>query len=132
MSYSIKKNDTVLVLAGKDKGKIGKVMSVNRKDGRVIVEGVNFIKKTKKARSAQDTSGILTQNGPIDISNVQIVCGACGKATRVETRFVEVDGKQVKKRFCKKCGADLDEAMVSAKKTVKKATKKAKTEEADK
>ena len=126
-----KKNDTVLVLTGKDNGKTGKVLRAIPGDNKVVVDGVNVQKKHKKARSAQDTSGIIEQAGPIDASNVLVICPVCNKATRVA--HAEVDGKKV--RVCKKCGKSLD-VKAEAKKapakkaTAKKASKKNKVEEA--
>lgn len=107
---NVKVNDNVVVLAGKDKNKQGKVIAVSPKTNKVTVEGVNIQHKSKKARSAQDTSKIVDQEGAIDISNVMVVCDACGKPTRV--KHSEVDGKSV--RICAKCGAALDKAYVKA------------------
>ncbi len=125
----VKKNDTVLVLTGKDNGKTGKVLRALPGDNRVVVDGVNVQKKHKKARSAQETSGIVEQAGPIDASNVLVICPVCGKATRVA--HAVVDGKKV--RICKKCGKSLDvkaESKKPAKKaTAKKASKKKSTVE---
>ena len=115
----VKKNDTVLVLTGKDSGKTGKVLRAMPSDNRVVVEGVNVQKKHKRARSAQETSGIVEQAGAIDASNVLVICPVCNKATRVA--HAEVEGKKV--RVCKKCGASL-ESKAEAKKTAKKATAK--------
>jgi large subunit ribosomal protein L24 len=116
MSLSVKKGDTVLVLAGKDKGKVGKVNLVNPSDKRVVVEGVNVINKHQKPKNAQDKGGIIKKEGTIDISNVQVICASCNKTTRVAHTFVE--GKKV--RVCKHCGASLD----TSKKVVKKAPAK--------
>ena len=102
----VKVNDNVLVLTGKYKGKQGKVLKADPKAGKVIVEGVNSVSKHEKARKANETSKILTEEAPIDVSNVEVVCDKCGKATRVA--HSEVDGKKV--RVCKKCGAVLDKA----------------------
>ena len=110
----VKKNDTVLVLTGKDAGKIGKVVTAMPADNKVKVEGVNIQKKSKKARSAKETSAIVEQIGAIDASNVMVICPVCNKATRVA--YTEVDGK--KSRICKKCGASLD-AVKEVKKEVK-------------
>lgn len=130
---NVKVNDNVVVLAGKDKGKQGKVVAVSPKANRVTVEGVNVQHKHEKARSAQQVSQIVNVEGPIDVSNVMIVCPACGKATRV--RHDKVDGKSV--RVCVKCGATLDKAYTKAakaeapveeqapKKRVRKRTQKA-------
>ena len=123
----VKKNDTVLVITGKDAGKTAKVLAAMPKDNRVIVDGINVQKKHKKARSAQDVSSIQSQPGPIDASNVMVVCPVCNKATRV-AYAVEGDKKA---RICKKCGAVLDASKQA--KEVKKATKrKTKKETAEK
>ena len=114
----VKKNDTVLVLTGKDAGKTAKVLVALPKDNKVVVDGINVQKKHKKARSAQEVSSIVNQSGAIDASNVLVVCPVCGKATRVAYK-VEGDKKV---RVCKKCGAVLDAGKEA--KEVKKATKK--------
>ncbi len=128
---NIKVNDNVLVITGKDKNKTGKVISSSPKTGKVIVEGVNIQKKHQKARSATDVAGIIDVAGPIDASNVMVICDKCNKATRVAHAIV--DGKKV--RVCKHCNASLDKAFKKeTKKTTaepkKKATRKrtAKTE----
>ena len=122
----VKKNDTVLVLTGKDAGKTAKVLVAMPKDNRVVVDGINVQKKHKKARNAQEVSSIQNQSGAIDSSNVMVVCPACGKATRVAYK-VEGDKKA---RVCKKCGAILDATKEAkeVKKTAKKKTKKAAAE----
>ena len=119
----VKKNDTVLVITGKDAGKTAKVLSALPKANKVVVEGVNMQKKHKKARSAQEVSAIQTQAGPIDASNVMVICPVCNKATRV-SYLVEGDRKV---RICKKCGAVLDTTKEAkeVKKTTKRKTKKA-------
>lgn len=119
----VKKNDTVLVLTGKDAGKTGKVIASNPADNKIKVEGVNVQLKSKKARSANETSAIVKQVGAIDASNVLVVCPACGKATRVAYKL-EGDKKL---RVCKKCGASLDVKKAAPAKTAAKktATKKA-------
>ena len=105
---SIRKGDHVVVIAGKDKGKKGKVTLV---DGEyVTVEGVNIVVKHKKARSAQQKSSRDKRAGAIHISNVQILC-KCGKATRVSHKIV--NGK--KNRVCAKCGEVLDKKFVKIK-----------------
>lgn len=105
---NVKINDNVLVIAGKDKGKQGKVLATSPKANTVIVEGVRVQKKHEKARKANDTSKIVEEAGPISASNVMVVCPTCGKATRVKHLFL--DGKKV--RACKKCGASLDKEFV--------------------
>ena len=124
MSLHVKKGDNVLVIAGKDKGKSGKVLTAIPADNAVIVSGINIVSKHKKPRSAQDKGGIIKKENKIDSSNVQIICPVCGKATRVAHA---VDEKGKKFRQCKKCKASLDKA-VSVKKEAKKETKKAAAE----
>ena len=118
MTLHVKKGDNVLVIAGKDKGKSGKVLTAIPADNAVIVSGINIISKHKKPRNAQDKGGIIKQENRIDASNVQIICPVCGKATRV-AHAVDENGKKF--RQCKKCKASLDKA-VSVKKEAKKAT----------
>ncbi|MBQ5927444.1 MAG: 50S ribosomal protein L24 [Clostridia bacterium] len=102
---NVKVNDNVLVIAGKDKGKQGKVLATSPKANTVTVEGIRVQKKHEKARKANETSKIVEVPGPIDASNVKVVCPACGKAVRVKHSVV--DGKKV--RVCA-CGAVLDQA----------------------
>lgn len=118
----VKKNDTVLVITGKDAGKTAKVLVALPKDNKVVVDGINVQKKHKKARSAQEVSSIQSQSGAIDASNVLVVCPTCEKATRVAYK-VEGDKKV---RVCKKCGALLDakKEVKEVKKTTKRKTKK--------
>ena len=118
---NVKVNDNVLVIAGKDKGVQGKVLATSPKANTVTVEGVRIQKKHQRARKANETSEIVSKPGPIDASNVMVVCPTCGKATRVKHAIV--DGKKV--RVCK-CGATLDKAFS------KKAAKAAVVEEAPK
>lgn len=124
-SINVKKGDNVLVIAGKDNGKVAKVVASNPKTNRVVVEGVNIVTKCKKARSAQEKSSIIKQEAPISASNVMVVCPSCSKATRVA--HAEVDGKKV--RICKKCGASLEisKAKKADKKVATKATAKKET-----
>ncbi len=123
MKMTIKTGDTVLVIAGKEKGKTGKVTAVYAGEGRVLVDGINMVSKHQKPRSQQDKGGIIKKNAPIDVSNVQVVCPVCNKATR--GAHAEVGGK--KARVCKKCGGALDKEFV--KQTKKEAKKTIKAEE---
>ena len=123
MSLNVKKGDNVVILAGKDKGRTGKIVSVNTSAGRVVVDGANEITKHVKARSANQQSRIEKKSGTIDASNIMILCPACNKATRVANK-VE-GGKKI--RVCQKCGAALD---VKAEKNDKK-EKKTKTAAAE-
>ena len=102
----VRKNDTVSVIAGKDKGKTGKVLRSIPDTNKVVVDGVNVQKKHRKARSAQESSGIVNQAGPIDASNVMLVCPKCKKGVRVGYSVLE-NGTKV--RVCKKCGASIEE-----------------------
>ena len=95
----IRKDDLVEVIAGKDKGKRGNVVRVNGDEGKVIVSGVNLVKKAMKKRSQQDRGGISEVEAPLHISNVAIVCKKCGP-TRIGYK---IDGDK-KIRVCRKCG----------------------------
>ena len=103
MSMNVKKNDTVVVLSGKDKGKQGKVLSVQPKDSKVIVEGVNIVTRHTKPRRQGEEGGIIRREAALYASKVQVVCPKCGKGTRVAHKIE--DGK--KTRVCKHCGAAL-------------------------
>ena len=98
----IRKDDTVQVIAGKDKGKTGTVVSVLSKKDAVIVSGVNIVKKAMRKRSQQDQGGIAEIEAPLHISNVAIVCKKCGP-TRIGYK---IDGDK-KNRVCRKCGETL-------------------------
>ena len=105
-AMKIKKGDLVKVIAGKDKDKEGKVISVDQKNGKVLVEGVNMVTKHVKPRSAQQQGGIVKAEAAMYASKVQAVCPKCGKATRVAHKFLE-DGTKV--RVCKNadCGEEF-------------------------
>ena len=100
---NIKRDDKVIVLSGKDKGKQGKVMIADPKAGKVIVEGVNVATKHQKAQKQGQEGGIIKVETPIYACKVQLVCPKCGKATRVAHK---VTGDK-KVRVCKKCGAEI-------------------------
>ena len=120
MKMTVKTGDTVVVIAGKDKGKTGKVAAVYADANKVLVDDVNVVTKHQKPRSQQDKGGIVKKSAPIEASNVMVVCPVCGKATRVA--HSEIEGKKV--RSCKKCNASLDKEFVKAtKKEAKKAVK---------
>jgi large subunit ribosomal protein L24 len=101
----IKKNDQVLVIAGKDRGKKGKVRFAYPKEDRVIVEGANFIKKHTRARGEARQAGIIEREAPMNASNVMLLCGKCGKPTRIGGRTL-ADGKNV--RYCRACQEVID------------------------
>lgn len=104
----IHKGDTVEVIAGKDKGERGEVVRIVNKEGRVIVSGVNVVKRHQKAQqkgNQQIPAQIVEKDAPINLSNVMLVCPACDQKTRVGYRTRD-DGYKV--RYCKKCNADIE------------------------
>ncbi len=101
----VKTDDKVVVISGKDNGKVGKVLKVEPSKNRVYVEGVNIVKKHQKARTQQEQGGIIEREGSVDASTVMLVCPKCGKATRVAHK---VNDNGSKDRVCKKCGAVID------------------------
>lgn len=105
MSAKIRKNDVVMVRSGKDRGRQGKVISVDPKEGRVVVEGINVIKRHTKPRSMMQQGGIVEREASIDLSNIVLVCSSCSKPTRTGFKLLE-NGNKV--RFCKKCSETVD------------------------
>jgi large subunit ribosomal protein L24 len=106
--HKIRRQDNVLVLSGKDRGKTGLVRSVLTKSNRVVVDGVNMMKKHQRPTQQAGVpapGGIVTKEAPLHVSNVMLVCKECGKPARTGVR-VRNDG--IKVRICKKCGADVD------------------------
>ena len=101
----IRKNDTVMIIAGKDKGRKGKVRRAIPKESRVMIEGLNMIKRHSRARKSARQAGIIELEAPVHVSNVMLVCDKCGKLTRVGFRFL-VDGKKV--RICNSCQEVID------------------------
>ena len=99
----IKKGDNVIMLTGKDRGKTGKILATVPAVNRVVVEGLNTIKRHQRARKQGQKGQIIIKERAIDSSNVQLVCPQCGKATRIGHR-VEGDSKL---RICKQCGSDF-------------------------
>ena len=97
---SIRRNDTVKIIAGKDRDKTGKVLMILTNDGKVLVEGVNFVKKHARQTKQNQKGGIIQKEMPIQLSNVMLVCKNCSKPTRVEIK--DESGKS-KIRVCKKC-----------------------------
>jgi len=100
--FKLKKEDTVEIIAGKDKGKRGRILKILRDKDRIIVEGANIVKKAKRRKSKQDRGGIIELEAAIHSSNLLIVCKKCGP-TRIGYK---IDG-DVKTRICKKCGEAL-------------------------
>ncbi|MDR0474685.1 MAG: 50S ribosomal protein L24 [Treponema sp.] len=100
--FKLKKEDSVEVIAGKDKGKRGRILKIVKDKDRVVVEGINIVKKAKKRRNQQDRGGIVEIEAPLHISNVAIVCRKCGPV-RIGYK---IEGEK-KTRICRKCGEAL-------------------------
>lgn len=101
----IKKDDKVKVIAGKDSGKIGKVLKVNRKKQRVLVENINIIKRHTRPSAQNRQGGIVESEAPIHWSNVMVMCNKCIKPVRVKVQQLD-DGKKI--RVCRKCNEQID------------------------
>lgn len=99
----VKKDDTVMVISGDDKGKKGKVVDVSPKEGKVIVSGVHVVSKHTKPRKQGDSGGIIKVDGPIYADKVMPYCSKCDKGVRIKQKIA--DGKKI--RVCAKCGAEL-------------------------
>jgi len=98
---NIRKSDRVMVIAGTERGKEGKVIQVFPKKNRVIIQGINFVKRHTKPRGQTQPGGIIEKEAPIHISNVMLICNKCNKTTKIAKRIMP-DGNRV--RLCKKCG----------------------------
>ena len=119
-NLKIRQGDTVQVLSGKDRGKRGRVIQALPRQGRVVVENLNVVKRHTRPRPIRDSSrmggtqiqpgGVIEKAAPIDVSNVMLVCPTCGLPTRVGYKFKDVKGETVKVRICKRagCGEELD------------------------
>jgi len=110
---NVKKNDTVVVISGKERGREGKVIACFPKVNRATVQNVNMVTRNSKARGQMQQGGQIRKEMPLDVSNLMVKCPKCGKATRVShkvTHETNDEGKQVRRmiRVCKKCGADID------------------------
>lgn len=105
MKTRVKKNDRVVVLSGKDKGKSGKILFVDTEKNRVIVEGLNIVKKTRRPDQQNQKGGIIDIEAPIHISNVLPVCPKCNRGIRVRIKTLD-NGKRV--RICGGCGEIMD------------------------
>ncbi len=103
--YKIRKNDQVMVVSGKEKGKTGRVSRVIPDKGSVLIEKLNMVKRHTKPSGSNRYGGIVEKEAPMNISNVMIICDKCKGPVRVGKKILE-DGKKV--RFCKKCGEDID------------------------
>jgi len=105
MRASIRKNDTVMVIAGRERGKSGKVLRVLCEQERAIVERLNMVKRHTKARGPQSPSGIVEKEAPIHLSNLMVLCDKCNAPVRMGKQLLE-DGRSV--RICRKCKEQLD------------------------
>lgn len=101
----IRKDDKVKVLTGKDRGKIGKVLKVDRKTRRLLVENVNIVKRHSRPSAQNRQGGIIENPAPLDSSNVMLLCSKCIKPTRIKMQQLD-DGKKV--RVCRKCNEQID------------------------
>ena len=101
----IRKNDKVMVITGREKGKIGTVLKVIPRKDRAVVEKLNMVKRHTRAGGKSAQGGIIEKESPIHVSNLMLVCGKCAEPARVGKRVLE-DGSKV--RFCKKCGEIMD------------------------
>jgi large subunit ribosomal protein L24 len=106
MKFKLKKGDFVQVIKGKDKGKKGRILKIFYKENRVLVEGINFVKKHTRPKAVDRQGGIIQVEKPISISNVNFFCLKCSRPTRLGIRFLE-DGSKV--RYCKRCKEIIEE-----------------------
>ena len=116
----VRKGDLVHILSGKDRGKQGRVIDARPKDGKVIVENLNIVKRHTKPRPIQNTSrmgaagmtpgGVVEKPAPLNVGNVMVICPVCNRPTRVGMKEKESHGEQVKVRVCKRadCGEEID------------------------
>jgi large subunit ribosomal protein L24 len=117
-TMKVRKGDVVHILRGKDAGKEGRVLEALPKQGRVVVENINVVKRHRRPRPIQNTTGLggggMTPGGiiglaaPLPVSNVMVVCPVCGKPTRVGTIEKTVKDRKVRVRVCKRCGEEID------------------------
>jgi large subunit ribosomal protein L24 len=105
MSLNIRKNDNVMVIAGKDRGKTGRIIKVLPREHRVVVERINLVKRHLRPRSAQQPGGIVEKEAPIDLSNIMVMCDPCNAPVRLGTKRLG-DGEKV--RVCRRCGENLE------------------------
>jgi large subunit ribosomal protein L24 len=102
---NIRKNDTVMVIAGRERGKTGKVLKVMPAAQRVLIERINLVKRHTRPRPPQQAGGIVEKEAPVHISNVMLMCDKCNAPVRVGRKLL-ADGKRV--RVCRRCGEHLD------------------------
>ena len=105
MTARVRKNDMVMVIAGKERGKIAKVLRVRPEENRAVVERLNIVKRHMRPRGPQSPGGVVEKEAPIHLSNLMLMCERCNAPVRVGTRTLQ-DG--TKARFCRRCDAVLD------------------------
>ena len=105
----IKKNDQVMIITGKDRGKVGKVLKVLLKSDQIIIEKANFVKKHQRARKMGQKGGIIEMEGPIHVSNVKLICNKCKKPAKVTYNYIEDRTRKV--RVCKLCGEIIEKGV---------------------
>lgn len=103
----IKKGDTVLIISGKYRGKTGKVLKAFPKEMKILVEGVNIVKKHQKPKKEGEKGQIIEIPKPIPVSKAKLICPSCKKATRVGFKIFEEKGEKIKIRICKKCQKEI-------------------------
>lgn len=105
MGFKLKKNDFVVVIKGKDRGKKGRILKTVPEENRILVEGINFVRKHTKQRTVTKQGGIVTMEKPVSAGNVQYFCMKCSKPVRLGIKLLEGGTRM---RFCKKCGEVLE------------------------
>jgi large subunit ribosomal protein L24 len=115
LKFGIRKNDQVQVMSGREKGKTGKVITINRKSGRITIEKVNLVKRHMKPTQMSPQGGIIEKELPLHYSNVLLMCGKCNRGVRHGHKVSEAKGKgaetkATKVRVCKRCGGTLEVA----------------------
>ena len=107
---TIRKNEMVQVIAGREKGKTGKILSVDAKNGKVLVEKLNLVKRHTRATQDNPAGGVVEKEAPLHYSNILLFCPKCNKGVRHGMKLVEEKGKKTKSRVCKKCNEKLETA----------------------
>jgi large subunit ribosomal protein L24 len=109
MRATIRKNDTVVVIAGRERGKTGKVLRILTKDGRAVVERLNLVKRHSKGRSGAAAQGIVEKEAPIHLSNLMILCDRCNAPVRMGKKQLDDGSSKTRSvRVCRRCGEQLD------------------------
>jgi large subunit ribosomal protein L24 len=110
IKFSLRKNDQVQVMTGREKGKTGKILKVSAKTGRVTIEKINMVKRHMKPSQQNPQGGIVEKELPLHYSNVLLMCPKCNRGVRHGVKLAGKGDKQTKARVCKKCGGSLETA----------------------